>query len=58
MESYPQWVMEATKLPIAFSQVREDSLLDMAVVDQMEKNVRMLMVATCGCTAASVVASA
>ncbi len=58
MESHPLWVIEATKLPITFSQVREDSLLDLAVVDQMGKNVRMLIVASGGCTAASVVASA
>lgn len=57
MESYPQWVMEATKLPIAFAQVREDSLLDMAIVDEVTGNVRMLMVASGGCTATSLAAS-
>jgi len=47
------WVIEAATLPVAFSQVREDSALDQWVVQQLAENVDILMVASGGCTAAA-----
>ncbi len=52
------WVEEAARLPVAFAQVREDPWLDLAVVDRAGQAVRILMVASGGCTAAALATSA
>ena len=44
--------MQAATLPVAFAQVREDSLLDLGVVDRLDRNARVIMIASGGCTAA------
>jgi S-adenosylmethionine-diacylglycerol 3-amino-3-carboxypropyl transferase len=53
----PPWVLEAKALPLAFSQVREDALQDVALVRAQAaangRPVRMLMIASGGCTAAA-----
>lgn len=52
METKPApWTFEVARLPIAFSQVREDCFLDQRVVEQLGKGVKVLMVASGGCTA-------
>jgi len=48
----PTWVIEATSLPLAFAQVREDPLLDLWLVQQLRQHARVMMVASGGCTAA------
>src|SRR5258708_1184939 len=53
----PSWVVEAATLPIAFAQVREDSSLDLWVVQQIGAGARVMMVASGGCTAAALAAS-
>jgi S-adenosylmethionine-diacylglycerol 3-amino-3-carboxypropyl transferase len=50
------WVDRAARLPIAFAQVREDSLLDQSVVEQLGQEVKILMVASGGCSAAALAA--
>jgi S-adenosylmethionine-diacylglycerol 3-amino-3-carboxypropyl transferase len=52
IKKLPEWVIETATLPIAFAQVREDSLLDQWVVKQIGGDVNILMVASGGCTAA------
>jgi S-adenosylmethionine-diacylglycerol 3-amino-3-carboxypropyl transferase len=47
------WVLEAATRPVAFAQVREDAALDQWVVQQLEGSVDVLMVASGGCTAAT-----
>jgi S-adenosylmethionine-diacylglycerol 3-amino-3-carboxypropyl transferase len=56
--SSPSWIAEALALPIAFAQVREDPLIDREVVDLIPEPARVLMVASGGCTAALLAASA
>ncbi len=51
-EPRQSWVEDAALLPVAFSQVREDALLDRAVVEDLGADVRLMMVASGGCTAA------
>lgn len=51
-ERRQSWLENAAALPVAFAQVREDALLDQAVVDGLEADVRLIMVASGGCTAA------
>ena len=46
------WVDKVARMPVAFSQVREDALLDESVVADLGKEVDVLMVASGGCTAA------
>jgi S-adenosylmethionine-diacylglycerol 3-amino-3-carboxypropyl transferase len=53
----PPWVHEAAALPIAFAQVREDALLDHWVVQSLGEQVRVIMIASGGCTAAALAAS-
>jgi S-adenosylmethionine-diacylglycerol 3-amino-3-carboxypropyl transferase len=53
----PAWVDAAAALPLAFAQVREDSLIDLAVVERLQRPARVLMVASGGCTAALLAAS-
>lgn len=47
------WVEEAAALPLAFAQVREDALIDHWAVARAGPTARVLMVASGGCTAAS-----
>lgn len=51
-ESRQSWLENAAALPVAFAQVREDALLDQAVVDGLGAEMRLIMVASGGCTAA------
>lgn len=51
-ESRPSWLEDAAALPVAFAQVREDALLDQAVVHGLGAEARLIMVASGGCTAA------
>jgi S-adenosylmethionine-diacylglycerol 3-amino-3-carboxypropyl transferase len=53
----PPWVTDAAQLPLAFAQVREDALVDLAIVRQLGPDARVLMVASGGCTAAALAAS-
>jgi S-adenosylmethionine-diacylglycerol 3-amino-3-carboxypropyl transferase len=51
------WVERAAKLPVGFAQVREDALLDVEVVERIgRENVRVIMIASGGCTAAALAA--
>jgi len=52
MDGKRNWVEEAAKMPLAFSQVREDALLDESVVLGLGEQVDVLMIASGGCTAA------
>jgi len=51
------WLDEAARLPLAFAQVREDPRLDLAVVECLGGDTRVLMVASGGETVAALVAS-
>jgi S-adenosylmethionine-diacylglycerol 3-amino-3-carboxypropyl transferase len=48
----PSWVEEAACLPVAFAQVREDPLLDAAVLRELSPQARIVMIASGGCTLA------
>jgi S-adenosylmethionine-diacylglycerol 3-amino-3-carboxypropyl transferase len=51
--SVPAWVIEAAGMPIAFAQVREDPLLDLAILERVGTHrLRVMMIASGGCTAA------
>jgi S-adenosylmethionine-diacylglycerol 3-amino-3-carboxypropyl transferase len=50
------WVAAAARLPVAFAQVREDADLDRWVIEQRNEAVRVLMVASGGCTAGALAA--
>jgi S-adenosylmethionine-diacylglycerol 3-amino-3-carboxypropyl transferase len=52
MEGLPSWVSEAARFPVAFAQVREDSLLDLSIVERLPQGARVILVASGGCTAA------
>ncbi|MGA2231198.1 MAG: DUF3419 family protein [Tepidisphaeraceae bacterium] len=52
------WVDEAARFPVGFAQVREDSLIDLAVLDRIGgADIRGMMIASGGCTAAALLAS-
>jgi S-adenosylmethionine-diacylglycerol 3-amino-3-carboxypropyl transferase len=53
----PSWVSAAAQLPVAFAQVREDPLLDAWVVQKLNPDARILMIASGGCTLAFLAAS-
>ena len=54
----PDWVTFAAGMPIAFAQVREDSLLDVEILERIGgRQIRGIMIASGGCTAAALVAS-
>lgn len=53
----PDWVAQAAMLPVAFAQVREDALQDLRVIENLNDNARVIMVASGGCTAAALAAS-
>ena len=46
------WLIPAKKLPLSFAQVREDSLLDREIIEQLGKGINILMIGSGGCTAA------
>lgn len=46
------WISKARNLPLAFAQVREDALLDDAIVNRLGENISVLMIGSGGCTAA------
>lgn len=48
----PAWARDAASLPVAFAQVREDPILDARVIERLEPNARVLMIASGGCTLA------
>ena len=52
------WVCESAKLPIAFAQVREDSLIDLEVVKALGNKLQVAMIASGGCTSAALISSA
>lgn len=54
----PDWATQAATLPVAFAQVREDALQDLRVIENLNDNARVIMVASGGCTAAALAASA
>ena len=54
--SQPPWLRQASALPVAFAQVREDPLLDEQLVRVAGDKVRICMVASGGCTAAALAA--
>jgi S-adenosylmethionine-diacylglycerol 3-amino-3-carboxypropyl transferase len=56
--SVPAWVERAAVLPIAFAQVREDPIVDLAAVKMLGPGTRVMMVASGGCTAAFLAARA
>jgi S-adenosylmethionine-diacylglycerol 3-amino-3-carboxypropyl transferase len=51
------WLTAASALPVAFAQVREDSLLDHEVIERLGRPARVMMVASGGCTAVFLAAS-
>lgn len=51
-DQVPAWVRQATALPLAFAQVREDPLIDLWVVERLRKGAEAFMIASGGCTAA------
>lgn len=54
----PAWVIVAAQMPVAFAQVREDALLDLWVVQRIDRpDPRVIAVASGGCTAAALAAS-
>ncbi len=56
--SLATWVDQASALPIAFAQVREDPLLDLAVLERVgAKHSHCAMIASGGCTASFLAAS-
>lgn len=50
------WIEPAGRLPIAFAQVREDPLLDIAALQRIGASPRVAMIASGGCTAAALAA--
>lgn len=58
MSGVPDWVDAAARMPVAFAQVREDPLVDLAVLDRLGgADLRVMMIASGGCTAAALAAS-
>jgi S-adenosylmethionine-diacylglycerol 3-amino-3-carboxypropyl transferase len=54
----PAWVAAAAKMPVAFAQVREDPLVDLAVLDLIGRaDLSGIMIASGGCTAAKLVSA-
>ena len=53
----PEWVEDARSFPVAFAQVREDPLIDLAVVEGLGDGVDVAMIASGGCTAAHLATS-
>ena len=56
---FPDWVTAAAQMPVAFAQVREDALLDQWAVGRIGgRDVRVVTIASGGCTAAALAATA
>jgi S-adenosylmethionine-diacylglycerol 3-amino-3-carboxypropyl transferase len=53
----PDWVRDCAKLPLAFAQVREDALIDLAVTSALGDRLNVAMIASGGCTSAALVSS-
>lgn len=54
----PDWVIEAARMPVGFAQVREDPLIDLAVLRHLHRrSLSGVMIASGGCTAAALAAS-
>lgn len=53
----PGWLNEASALPVAFAQVREDPAIDRHLLRQTRLKARALMVGSGGCTTAALAAS-
>ena len=51
-DSNSSWLIKASKLPIAFAQVREDPCIDLEVLNDLPPCPQIAMVASGGCTAA------
>jgi S-adenosylmethionine-diacylglycerol 3-amino-3-carboxypropyl transferase len=52
-EQFASWVNTACQFPVGFAQVREDPLLDVQVIEHLNrKQTKVLMIASGGCTAA------
>ena len=51
-QSSEDWIESTARLPIAFAQVREDPLVDLALVERLGRPARVLMIASGGETAA------
>lgn len=51
MSCSPPWWREASSLPLAFAQVREDPHLDRTLLEETTPEARVLLVASGGCTA-------
>jgi len=51
MASNPDWVLNASNLPLGFAQVREDALIDVDIVSRLPPGPRVMLVASGGCTA-------
>ncbi|MGQ3892706.1 DUF3419 family protein [Legionella sp. CNM-4043-24] len=50
---FSSWVHTACQFPVGFAQVREDPLLDVQVIDHLNRQkIKVLMIASGGCTAA------
>jgi S-adenosylmethionine-diacylglycerol 3-amino-3-carboxypropyl transferase len=56
LETADAWARKAASVPIAFSQVREDPMLDEAVLAEVGLGARVFMIASGGDTAAALVA--
>jgi S-adenosylmethionine-diacylglycerol 3-amino-3-carboxypropyl transferase len=50
--SSSNWISLASRLPLAFAQVREDPLIDLSIIAKLAPGARGIMVASGGCTAA------
>jgi S-adenosylmethionine-diacylglycerol 3-amino-3-carboxypropyl transferase len=50
--SSSNWISLASRLPLAFAQVREDPRIDQAIIAKIASGARGIMVASGGCTAA------
>lgn len=52
-EQFASWVNTACQFPVGFAQVREDPLLDVQVIEHLNRpQTKVLMIASGGCTAA------
>jgi len=58
MMDQESWIASARRLPLGFAQVREDPALDQAIVEAAGPGARVVLVASGGCTAAALAASA
>ena len=50
--AWTAWVSRTARLPVAFSQVREDALLDLEISRRLRDGFEGILIASGGCTAA------